>query len=353
MICRICNNQNLQLLEVASFMFPGQSYAPDFHIYENYICADCGVVSVQPEPSDEALEKHYNSSYRVSRNATKIGGKLVDAPFDLTVGGRSIARFSNFHSIAERNMSSLSEFPLTKNDLVIDFGAYQGLFLHALKHFWDCDVLAYDYSKSGIAFAKNYLGFKNSKVAKDIYRDSFPKKAKLATMVHSLEHLREPSRFLKHLRDTVLHKNGYLYVEVPNLYGIPLCEPTHFFTYSIESLTYLMESSGFEIIAIETGGFPVVPEFIAHNDVQNLICLARPSGQKDIVPSKPDIHLDQIRHQLRRSYRSHSAKALTRQMRTIANETARFLYYFGFAGILENISPSLATWVLRILGRRP
>ncbi|MBL6933136.1 MAG: class I SAM-dependent methyltransferase [Rhodospirillales bacterium] len=274
-----------------SFLFPGSSHSPEFHVFENYICPGCGVVSSQPELTDEALAEHYNSTYRHSRDAIKVNGKDIDSPIDMTVGGRSMARVRNFHDVITANAGKLAGVVPEKDDLVIDFGAYQGMFLHGVKLLWDCRCLAYDYSQNGINFAKDFLGFELSKIADDIYTDTFDEKAKFATMIHSLEHLREPVQFLGHMRNDILADDGYLYIEVPNLYGITLCDPLHFFTYSSESLIRLLNLSGFEVLEMRTSGFPVTVEFTAHNDEQNMICLARPA-KTDIVPAlatPPDI----------------------------------------------------------------
>ncbi len=350
MICRICSHDGLEPLGIEAFLFPGTSYAPNFHEYKNFICPGCGVVSGQPEPTDEALTAHYNAAYRVSRDAVEIGGKVVDAPIDLTVGGRSLARVRNFHDLIVGNSDRLPGLIPGAGDLVIDFGAYQGLFLHGVRELWGCRCLAYDYSESGIAFARDTLGLRESKVTQDIYTDAFDEKAKFATMIHSLEHLREPVRFLQHLRDDILSAGGTLYIEVPNLYGIALCEPVHFFTYTKESLTRLLNIGGFEVIDIRTSGYPVVAEFTAHNDKQNIICLARPATATSTSVATPD--LAAIRRRLGNDYARHSLVAIARQMRTAVTETMKFFYYLIFAGILDRLSPELAKGLAKRLGRR-
>ena len=352
MICRICGHEELESLNVSAFLFPGTSYAPDFHVYENFICPGCGVVSGQPEPTDEALAAHYNAAYRVSRDAVKVGGKVIDAPVDLTVGGRSLARVRNFHDMVVANAQKSPGAVPGEEDLVIDFGAYQGMFLRGVSELWGCRCLAYDYSENGIAFARDFLGFGESKVTRDIYTDHFERKARFATMIHALEHLREPVRFLQHLRSDILQDDGYLYIEVPNLYGIALCEPAHFFTYTPESLTRLLTIGGFEVIDIRTSGYPVVTEFTAYNDQQNIICLARPmsadaSGDDG---SRPD--LSDIRRRLRSSYASHSRAAVRRQFVNTVREMTKSAYYLLFAGILDGLSPRLSERLAERLGRR-
>ena len=351
MKCRICNGGRLIPLRIDSFLFPSTSYAPNFHEYKNYICSDCGVVSSQPEPDEDQLIAHYNSIYRQSRDAYEIGVKVLDSPIDLQVSARSLKRVKNFHTAVSRNVQHTPSFKPGSNDTVVDFGAYQGMFLYGLSQLWDCRCIATDYNKNGIEFARSNFGFYESRVTDDIYSDTFDERVSISTMVHSLEHLREPVRFLTHLRQNILNADGFLYIEVPNLYGIPLCEPTHFFTYSGKSLTFLIEHSGFEVLDLFTSGIPETPEFAGHNDVQNLICLARPKAQPDTA-SAPGVNVELIRRQLQRSYARHSAASVTRQLKTAIHEMLKFFYYFWFAIVLERLSPSLMARLARLIGVR-
>jgi len=351
MQCRICEGHVLVPLQVDSFLFPTISYAPEFHEYENYICSDCGVVSGQPEPAEDRLIEHYNTAYRQSRDAHEIDGTLIDAPIDMSITGRALGRVRNFHSAITRNKHKHPELTPSADEVIVDFGAYSGMFLHGISQLWDCRCIATDYNEKGVEFARAVFGFEDSFVTSDIYSDTFDEKVKFATMIHSLEHLREPLRFLAHLRENILKPDGYLYVEVPNLYGIALCDPTHFFTYSVDSMTYLMERGGFEVVDIFTSGFPQTPEFTGQNDIQNLICLARPLSSP--APAKrPAVDVDQIHRQLQASYFRHSVANLKRQFRLAARETAKFFYYLLFSVVLEKISPKLMARLARFLGLR-
>jgi hypothetical protein len=352
MHCRICGSDRLESLGIESLLFPGQSYAPDVHLYENYVCPGCGVVSGQPEPSDEDLAEHYNSTYRISRDALEIGGAQIDAPIDMTIAGRSLARVKNFHALIEKNVSSLGDLRPGEEDLVVDYGAYQGMFLHGVSQIWPCRCLAYDYSENGIAFAREYLGYKDSVVAQDIYEDRFDQRPRFVTMIHSLEHLREPQRFLRHVSENILVEDGYLYIEVPNLYGTALCEPVHFFTYSKDSLKYLLAKCGFELVDMATSGFPVGAEFTAHNAEQNIICLARNSGEMRAEAPEAGVDTGLIRRDLRAAYARHSAAATRRQIGAAFREAAKSIYYLGVTQILERLSLRLSMRVVKWLGLR-
>jgi hypothetical protein len=226
------------------------------------------------------------------------------------------------------------------------------MFLHGVSQIWPCRCLAYDYSENGIAFAREYLGYKDSVVAQDIYEDRFDQRPRFVTMIHSLEHLREPQRFLRHVSENILVEDGYLYIEVPNLYGTALCEPVHFFTYSKDSLKYLLAKCGFELVDMATSGFPVGAEFTAHNAEQNIICLARNSGEMRAEAPEAGVDTGLIRRDLRAAYARHSAAATRRQIGAAFREAAKSIYYLGVTQILERLSLRLSMRVVKWLGLR-
>lgn len=351
MYCRICDGTELVPLEVESFLFPNSSYSPEFHVYKNYLCCGCGVVSGQPEPEENRLIEHYNSEYRLSSDSIEIDGRVIDTPINMSISGRTLQRVKNFYAMLKANLKQYPQLQLDRNDVVVDFGAYQGLFLYGLSQLLDCRFVAADYNENGIEFARKVFGFTDSQVTKDIYTDTFGEKVSCATMIHSLEHLREPTKFLIHLRENILRPDGFMYVEVPNLYGTPLCEPTHFFTYSEKSLTYLMNRSGYEVLDIKTSGFPRTPEFTGHNDIQNVICLARPCREQTPL-LLPEVNPEEIITNLRKHYYKHSVNSVKRQFKKALTEAAKFTYYFIFSIILEKISPKLMIRIASMLGRR-
>jgi SAM-dependent methyltransferase len=349
--CRICDHPSLERLGVESLLFPAASYAPGFHEYTNHICPNCGVVSCQPEPTDDALVEYYNNAYRKSRDAIQVGGTLLDMPIDMTVSGRSLARVKNFHAMLERNAAAHPDIWPGAGDTVLDYGAYQGAFLHGVSQLWPCRCIASDYSESGIRFARDFLGFRDSVVTDDMYSPPVNQPMRFVTMLHVLEHLREPVRFLRQLAEDVLQPGGYLYIEVPNLYGTALCDPVHFFTYSPESLQYLLNQAGYKIVDSFVSGFPETSEFAARNPEQNIICLAT------VDPDLPaeSIHRSDptdVRRRLAQAYRRHSMRATIGQARTAVRELLRFGYYLGFTQVLERVSSRLSMTLLRSLGRR-
>ena len=351
LICRICGEKSLFKLDVGSLLFSPVSYAPDFHEYENFVCLSCGVVSGQPEPGETELIDHYNNVYRESELAFKADDKTIDTLINFRSSGRSFQRAKTFYSVLHSVKTSHPGAQILPTDTIIDFGAYQGMFLSAVARIWGCNCVATDYSKSGISFAKHTLGFKDSWVTKDIYTDRYKEKVRFVTMIHVLEHLREPVRFLLHARRNILTETGFLYIEVPNLYGIPLCDPTHFFTYSHSSLENLLKVSGFKVIYLTTGGDPVDETFFARSDEENLICLAVPDNTNFPFTAKK-INGDLFQKQLTKSYRKHSTKAVLRYILEIKRHIFRCLVYLIFIIFIEPFSTKLSLKLAKQIGLR-
>ena len=353
-MCRICGSDRTEALGVDSFLVPATSFAPEIHEYENQICAGCGVVFGHPAIDGDRLREIYASDYWTTIHALELGGRRIDLPLDFDVGPLSFRRVRGFFETVTRVAVRIPSVVPTAHDLVIDYGAYQGLFLHGVHQLWGCRCLAYDHNATGIEFARRILGFAESRVATNILTDTFGERAKYVTALHTLEHLNDPVAFLEHVRTNVLATEGFLYVEVPNLYGFPLNDPLHLYSYSPDSLSRLFARAGFETVETATSGFPPRPDFLCQNDAEYLIGLARPASSGTSVPVG-GVDVATIRRSVRRSWRRHVWGGIRRQFKRAARESARFVYYLGFAGFLEAISPALALGIARRLGlrRRP
>lgn len=340
--CPLCGGGTLRRIEVGSLLFPDESYAPDFHRFANVLCGQCGVAFSHPRPATEDLVAYYNGAYRSHGRGLELDGKVIEPPLQADRLDMSLARFANFH----RALREAGATPPGPADTVVDFGAYQGMFLYGAKTLWGCDGIAIDYNRQGIAFAQTFLGLPHSRVTEDIAAERFPERVRFATLVHALEHFPDPKGFLHHLADQVLSEDGWLYIEVPNLFGSPLNDPTHFFTFSPDSLRWLVESAGFEVAALFTSGQPETRDFLCTNAEENLVCLAR-RGTAAATPPRPD--LDALEGEIRRRWAGHARTGLKRQLRAAARETARALYYAVFVGVLEPLAPGLATRLRRRL----
>jgi trans-aconitate methyltransferase len=78
----------------------------------------------------------------------------------------------------------------------------------------------------------------------------------LVSMSHVLEHLPDPVGSLTHLLETVLAPDGWLLLEVPNLYAHDSFEVAHLVSFSSHTLAQTVEKAGFEIVKLERHGRP-------------------------------------------------------------------------------------------------
>jgi len=82
------------------------------------------------------------------------------------------------------------------------------MFLYGVSQLWNCHCIAIDHSRDDIKFTRSVFGLENSRITENIYADAFDTPVSFATMVHPLEHLREPVRFLEDLHNNILKQNA-------------------------------------------------------------------------------------------------------------------------------------------------
>jgi SAM-dependent methyltransferase len=109
----------------------------------------------------------------------------------------------------------------------------------------------------------------------------------LISMSHVLEHLPDAVGYLDHLREKLLNPDGWLLVEVPNLFAHDSFETAHLVAYSPHTLQQTLEKAGFAIICLEAHGRPrsdLLPLYIT--------LLARPgSGAPRLSRLVPEKHV--------------------------------------------------------------
>ena len=85
-----------------------------------------------------------------------------------------------------------------------------------------------------------FLDIDKTYESKDIYKDEFSEQIDVCTVIHVLEHLHDPLKFLKHVKNKIIKNNGYIYVEVPSAESSTYDDPTHLFMFTQE---YLLTSN--------------------------------------------------------------------------------------------------------------
>ncbi len=317
---------------------PTVSSNPGLHRYDTHLCESCGIAFIDPQIEEAALKAHYNTAYRRSSYAVQLHDREIDVPISIPLSGVSFKRFQTFYDLVTSYAKARPEILPQSTDWIVDFGAYQGMFLYAARKAWNCQTIATDYNVEGIAFAKAALGIDEAKPTVDIYSDSFAHKTKYAVLVHVFEHLREPLRFLEHLKSNVLEPDGLVYLEIPNLLASPLSDPTHFIMYSPNGLKKIMARAGFATLALEVHGKPATGLGVWENDRMNVSGLFQASREPAALPGGGGTTYEE----LRRSHRRIALASVTRYFGTTARSVGRLFYYLSFVVVLENFSGALS-----------
>lgn len=321
--CPVCKSNNIEIFKPQSFFFPCFSESKTFKNHCNNICFDCGIIFLNPQPSDEKLSQHYNSSYRLSDYVINYNDTRIDLPVQFPESAHSFFRFNNFLKCLTNLKLKNKEINFNKNTKVLDLGGYQGMFLNAFSQIFNINGIVADLNENGINFAKKTFGFKDSFVIKSPENFSVKQKVNLVTMIHSLEHMRNPINILNNLRNNILTKDGHVFIEVPNLFGSPLNDPVHFFTFTKQSLSYILNKSGFELLDIFNCGNKHAPMTL-NNDKLVIVCMARVSSHIKAQSNKKYKGLSQ---KVLKSYNSLSLNILRQQFNVCVRELAKLFYY--------------------------
>jgi 2-polyprenyl-3-methyl-5-hydroxy-6-metoxy-1,4-benzoquinol methylase len=204
----------------------------------NIISADSGLIYVDPVPF-ENTEQFYKTEYRKSY-------KGVHQPKP-----KHVYRAGN---VALQRFSQLSEL-LPKCARCLDAGSSSGEFVYLLRKrgFDACGVEA---NLPYAEYSQKELGVPVSISPFSEYESD--EKFDLITMFHVLEHLENPVRDLSCLAG-FLKPGGKLVIEVPNILYPNMAfshkwHPGHLFSFTDQTLSLLLEKSGFKVITCKPIG---------------------------------------------------------------------------------------------------
>jgi 2-polyprenyl-3-methyl-5-hydroxy-6-metoxy-1,4-benzoquinol methylase len=199
----------------------------------NIISADSGLIYVDPVPF-ENTEEFYKTEYRKSY-------KGVHQPKP-----KHVYRAGN---VALQRFSRLSKL-LPKGASCLDAGSSSGEFVYLLKK-RGFDAQGVEANIPYAEYSKKEHGISVSISPFSEYQTD--EKFDLITMFHVLEHLENPVRDLSCLAG-FLKPDGKLVIEVPNILYPDMAfshkwHPGHLFSFTDQSLSMLLEKSGFKVIS--------------------------------------------------------------------------------------------------------
>lgn len=230
-----------------------------FDIQGNFVvkkCDQCGLIFIDPKPSQEILKKYYPSSQYYSYQGENEKGFFYVLRSYLVRHYYNPTFLSRIFSILVQNVPALPE---KRSGKILDVGCGTGDTLALLKELgWD--VYGLEIDKNAVAIAQK-RGLRNVKLGTcegiETYPDNYFDAIRL---YHVIEHLPNPWLCLKLIRKK-LKPGGELILGTPNCHSVTaklfgkfwynLDIPRHLFIFSPSALSKLIITQGFIDVRVE------------------------------------------------------------------------------------------------------
>jgi len=227
--CPLCSGKKYKVFEI--------TYFRGFEVVYQ-ICDRCGFVFQSPRQSDAERSNFYATEYR-----QVYQGEEGPTHRDLI--------------IQEKRAVALVEFTknwVTRVDRHLDIGCSAGILLETIQEQFGCTPVGIE---PGDAY-RNFAGSNEISVFSDIkeLKTAGEELFDLISLAHVLEHIPDPFVYLTDLRNHYLTPDGYLLIEVPNLYAHDSFEIAHLSAFSEHTLIQTLGKSGYTVIASTKHGMP-------------------------------------------------------------------------------------------------
>jgi SAM-dependent methyltransferase len=202
------------------------------------ICGRCGLVFQSPRMNQAALDRFYMEQYR---KTVQDSEGPTDKDLRVQAGrARALAQF------VHRDTAEIRRH--------LDIGSSAGALLVRFRSDYGCESVGIEPGEAYRAYAAQ----KKLRVVPDLetLEAGGESAFDLVSMSHVLEHLPDPLAYLAHLRQRWVAPNGWLLIEVPNLYGHQTFELAHLFAFSAATLGEILRQAGFEILRVRSHGKP-------------------------------------------------------------------------------------------------
>ncbi len=231
--CPLCNASQSALFDQREFRGS---------LVSNRLCTQCGLVFQSPRKSDQELADFYVQEYR-----QLYQGSQGPNPKDLSVQtGRA------------RSLLSFSQGFISGLQRHLDIGCSAGLLLQHFETAYGCQPVGIEPGEAYRVYAQEqglqvYATIEELAAKEGI---SKPLPFDLVSLAHVCEHLPDPVGYLSTLRASFLSPDGWLLVEVPNLYGHDCFEVAHLVSFSPHTLKQTLQKAGFQVQASLVHGRP-------------------------------------------------------------------------------------------------
>ncbi len=202
------------------------------------ICEQCGLIFQSPRMNQAALDRFYMEQYRKT-----VQDSEGPTEKDLRVqAGRASAMSQFMH----RDVAEIHRH--------LDIGSSAGTLLAKIGADYGCESVGIEPGEAYRAYAAQ----RNLRVVPELETLEAEGESPfdLVSMSHVLEHLPDPLEYLRHLRQRWIVPNGWMLIEVPNLYGHQTFELAHLFAFSAATLREILQQAGFEIVRMHSHGQP-------------------------------------------------------------------------------------------------
>jgi len=306
--CAVCGNHEVDVVATTD---------RDGRPLRNVLCHECGLVWVDPRPSDEELARFYAKDYRSSYKGA-AEPKKKHCYREMLRANQRVERLREFYKPGDR---------------LLDVGAGAGFFAYVLSGS-DVDYRGIEPNQGYAGFARERLGLGGVSVGylQDVQDfGSFD----IITINHVFEHLPDPNESLAHMH-RLLKDGGHLIMEVPSSeadYHAPnkVFHVGHLYWYSPETISAMAVKHGFEVVDLR-----IVPGTRHINIVMRKADLAEQTDWRSLYAgSYPRIrrffdHRSMLGHFL-------SAMPYTRFARKMAGYAGEYRYVKRFDDKLELI----------------
>ena len=233
--CPVCQRRDAHLLHTIQYPAENDRILPTE--YRIVSCCGCGMVFDDFDAEEAAFARYYSSAEKYSlSHIVGSGEKTAEAAI-------------RFQRIAD----FIAPFITDKNALIADIGCGRGELLNELSRRGLKNLCAVDNSPKCIEYIKQHTNWKTIRSMLEELTEELNFDFIICSQI--FEHLFSPPRALQIL-SRILTPAGMIFIEVPNArcYEKFIYKPYHYFDaehinhFSIEHLSLLLQTAGFEVI---------------------------------------------------------------------------------------------------------
>ncbi len=235
MTCKVCGSNQLDLLYAGKDRLHGMP--GDFGLYT---CANCGVVAVRPQLSNEQIEKYYPEDY-------------ISYPGPIIQETSKIKQLDRQYGMAKRR-KKIEKYTGKKGGTILDIGCATGVFLKEMKdHGWDAYGIEPSTYAAEVAVHQQGLNIINGYLDQASFKENF---FDVITLWDVFEHLPDPVATLEIIKH-ILKPGGDLVITMPNTdswerkifkqYWAGWDVPRHYHIFSENAIERLLNDHGMHI----------------------------------------------------------------------------------------------------------